>query len=89
MTKVLSSLPLLHPGTRTALPREVKREAFPETEDEEAVERNRMCEEVVKRKNEGDARNLNTAARQADLNSARMRGNMIWGYDGYDGVRYL
>ena len=83
MSKVLASIQLVDARDASLFPRSVSREAFPEQADEAAVKRNAMCEENVRRRNEGDARNLASAARNSDIRMARMREDVIIEYDGY------
>jgi hypothetical protein len=83
MSKVLASVQLVNPSDGSLFPRSVSRDAFPEREDEAAVKRNAICEENVRVRNEGDARNLAHAARNSDINMARMRGDFVVEYDVY------
>lgn len=67
----------------------MKREAFPATEDPEAVQRNAMYEEHIRRKNEGDARNLAYVTRNIDINMAKMRGDVVFEVDRYGNQHWL
>jgi hypothetical protein len=87
MQRVLASVQLRGPDG-VLLPRTVAREAFPYRQDPDAVARNKLCENTMKRANEGDARNFAAAARTADTLSARMRDDAIWGVERNGHVTY-